>query len=55
MKAVDVPLIENSVCNAKLKKTRLGASFLLDSSFLCAGGETSKDGNKDGNLKTSDF
>lgn len=41
---VDVPLIPNAVCQTALRKTRLGASFVLNkSSFICAGGEAGKD------------
>ncbi|XP_005178152.2 phenoloxidase-activating factor 2 [Musca domestica] len=41
---VDVPLIPNADCQAALRQTRLGATFVLDNaSFICAGGEAGKD------------
>ena len=41
---VDVPLIPNADCQTALRRTRLGASFVLsNSSFVCAGGEAGKD------------
>lgn len=41
---VDVPLVTNVACQTSLRATRLGASFVLDSSsFICAGGEPGKD------------
>lgn len=43
-KEVDVPVLANTVCETTLRTTRLGSSFLFDtSSFICAGGEASKD------------
>lgn len=44
MKQVDVPILQNTVCQSELQATRLGAGFVFDtSSFICAGGEVSKD------------
>lgn len=43
MKAVDVPLDDIGSCQTKMRATRLGKSFNLDPSFLCAGGEAAKD------------
>jgi len=41
---VDLPLVDQTTCEANLRTTRLGSSFTLDrSSFLCAGGENGKD------------
>lgn len=41
---VDVPLVPNADCQAALRQTRLGATFVLDNaSFVCAGGEAGKD------------
>ncbi|XP_068155252.1 phenoloxidase-activating factor 2 [Drosophila tropicalis] len=41
---VDVPLIPNANCQAALRSTRLGSSFVLSpTSFICAGGEAGKD------------
>lgn len=43
-KEVDVPLIASTQCEAQLRSTRLGPTFLLDlASFICAGGEAGKD------------
>ena len=40
---VDVPLIDPASCQNFLRKTALGAKFILDvSSFICAGGEKGK-------------
>jgi hypothetical protein len=39
---VDVPIIESQRCQDFLRKTYLGSEFILDSSFLCAGGEEVK-------------
>lgn len=44
MKQVDVPILQSSVCQSVLATTRLGAGFVFDAnSFICAGGEASKD------------
>lgn len=41
---VDLRLVTNGVCQASLRRTRLGSAFQLDgNSFLCAGGENGKD------------
>ena len=41
---VDVPVITNDACQAALRATRLGATFVLNpTSFICAGGEAGKD------------
>lgn len=43
-KEVDVPILPAATCQSSLAATRLGASFLLDTtSFICAGGEYGKD------------
>jgi hypothetical protein len=40
MKAVDVPLINSTECENRLRQTVLKRTFVLDKeSFLCAGGE----------------
>lgn len=40
---VDVPLVDQATCQSKLRTTKLGSSFVLDTySFLCAGGEAGK-------------
>lgn len=43
LKEVDVPVISQENCQTALRSTRLGSSFVLDSSFMCAGGESGKD------------
>jgi plasma kallikrein len=40
---VDLQLIDHDKCQAALKLTRLGKNFVLDQSFMCAGGESGKD------------
>lgn len=43
-KQVDVPILQNTVCQSSLAATRLGPAFVFDTaSFLCAGGEPGKD------------
>lgn len=43
MKEVDVPIVDTNNCQTQLRTTRLGSSFVLDStSFMCAGGEAGK-------------
>ena len=46
MQEVDVPIISNSDCENKLRRTRLGPDFNLDPGFICAGGEEGKDACK---------
>lgn len=43
MKKVQLPFVERSQCETLLKRTRLGQSFRLHNSFMCAGGEEGKD------------
>ncbi|XP_071520816.1 inactive CLIP domain-containing serine protease A8-like [Panulirus ornatus] len=43
LKKVDLPLVAHGNCQEHLRKTRLGYEFILDKSFLCAGGEEGKD------------
>ncbi|KAL7301832.1 hypothetical protein TKK_0005439 [Trichogramma kaykai] len=44
MREVDVPILDGTDCENRLKNTRLGAAFILNrNSFLCAGGEPGKD------------
>ncbi|KAG5669222.1 hypothetical protein PVAND_017114 [Polypedilum vanderplanki] len=44
LKEIDLPLIDQTTCEAQLKATRLGENFTLDrNSFVCAGGEEGKD------------
>lgn len=43
-KEIDVPLVEQNLCQNQLRATRLTQNFQLDfSSFVCAGGELGKD------------
>ncbi|KAJ1526112.1 hypothetical protein ONE63_009275 [Megalurothrips usitatus] len=43
MKKIELPIVPNPQCQELLRKTRLGAYFLLDASFICAGGEVGRD------------
>ncbi|XP_047542273.1 phenoloxidase-activating factor 2-like isoform X1 [Vanessa atalanta] len=43
MKKVEVPTINNEICQSALRSTRLGRFFQLHSSFMCAGGEEDVD------------
>lgn len=44
IKEVEVPVLSGADCQTKLRNTRLGSSFTLDTnSFICAGGEAGKD------------
>lgn len=43
LKRVELPIINRDECQARLRDTRLGRFFILDPSFICAGGERGKD------------
>merc|ERR1719297_164535 len=43
MNEIDLPLVDHDTCEDKLRQTRLGKKFKLDSSFVCAGGVDGKD------------
>ncbi|XP_026826971.1 uncharacterized protein LOC105286577 [Ooceraea biroi] len=43
LKEVEVPVLTQEGCQTALRRTRLGSNFVLDGSFLCAGGEPGKD------------
>lgn len=43
LKEVDVPVLTQESCQTALRGTRLGQFFILDKSFMCAGGEAGKD------------
>lgn len=43
LKRVELPIVPRDECQIKLRETRLGRHFILDESFLCAGGESGKD------------
>lgn len=46
LKEVDLPVVANFECEQRLKRTRLGADFVLHPGFLCAGGEEGKGTNE---------
>ncbi|GJQ81592.1 CLIPA10 [Trypoxylus dichotomus] len=39
LKKLELPFVERSSCQSSLRTTRLGRYFVLDHSFVCAGGE----------------
>ena len=43
LKEVWMNVIEQNSCQEKLRKTKLGQFFVLDKSFICAGGEVDID------------
>lgn len=43
LKKIELPIVPVEQCQAALRKTRLGSSYILHDSFLCAGGEEGKD------------
>ncbi|XP_055837511.1 phenoloxidase-activating factor 2-like [Episyrphus balteatus] len=43
MKKLELPVVPNAKCQNDLRQTRLGQSFELHSSLMCAGGEFGKD------------
>lgn len=43
LKKINLPVVPHNQCQDLLRKTRLGKYFVLDSSFICAGGESDKD------------
>ncbi|XP_050420468.1 phenoloxidase-activating factor 2-like isoform X2 [Adelges cooleyi] len=43
LKKIELPIVPRSACLDELRKTRLGESFELHESFICAGGEDGKD------------
>lgn len=44
LKKVDVPIVAPATCQSQLQAARLGTGYVLDTaSFVCAGGEASKD------------
>ncbi|XP_050501176.1 phenoloxidase-activating factor 2-like isoform X2 [Diabrotica virgifera virgifera] len=46
LKKVELPIVPFHKCEEQLRKTRLGAGFILNESFMCAGGEKNKDACK---------
>lgn len=43
LKRVELPIVQRDECQKRLRETRLGHYFILDKSFVCAGGERGKD------------
>ena len=43
LKQVSLPIVDNPLCQAYLRRTRLGQTFSLHESFLCAGGKRGAD------------
>lgn len=43
LKKVDLLIVPNEECQRALRKTRLGSTFTLHESFICAGGQPGKD------------
>ncbi|KAI4500249.1 hypothetical protein M0802_004666 [Mischocyttarus mexicanus] len=43
LKKVEVPIVPRDTCQNILRQTRLGKYFVLDRTFICAGGEKGKD------------
>ena len=43
LKQVELPIVGNDECQALLRKTSLKSSFILDESFVCAGGKKGAD------------
>merc|ERR1711874_629040 len=43
LKEIDLPVVNQGVCQDKLRSTRLGQKYKLHDSFLCAGGIAGKD------------
>ncbi|RLU22623.1 hypothetical protein DMN91_004901 [Ooceraea biroi] len=43
LKKVELPVVPHNICQNVLRTTRLGRYFVLDQSFICAGGEAGRD------------
>nr|2B9L_A Chain A, prophenoloxidase activating factor [Holotrichia diomphalia] len=43
LKKIQLPTVDRDKCQADLRNTRLGLKFVLDQTFVCAGGEQGKD------------
>lgn len=43
LKKIELPVVPNENCENMIKKTRLGPTFKLHPSFMCAGGEEGRD------------
>ena len=42
LKKIDLPVIERQACTEMFRNTQLGKNFVLDESYICAGGEKGK-------------
>ena len=43
LRQVEMGMIDHALCEENLKKTRLKSDFVLEESFICAGGENDVD------------
>ncbi|KAI4458059.1 serine protease-related [Holotrichia oblita] len=43
LKKIQLPMVPRDKCESDLRRTRLGTHFILDKTFVCAGGEAGKD------------
>ncbi|XP_062555591.1 phenoloxidase-activating factor 2-like [Armigeres subalbatus] len=43
LKKVELPVVPHQSCQSSMRTTRLGLRFILDKSFVCAGGEVGQD------------
>nr|XP_029712807.1 phenoloxidase-activating factor 2-like isoform X1 [Aedes albopictus]XP_029712808.1 phenoloxidase-activating factor 2-like isoform X1 [Aedes albopictus] len=43
LKKVELPVVPHQSCQQSMRSTRLGSRFILDKSFMCAGGEVGQD------------
>lgn len=43
LRSIEVPVVPHNKCQAAFRNTRLGPSFILDPSYMCAGGEENVD------------
>ncbi|XP_015521043.2 phenoloxidase-activating factor 2 [Neodiprion lecontei] len=43
LKKIELPVVPHTPCQTNLRRTRLGNAFILDQSFICAGGEAGQD------------
>lgn len=43
MKLIELSVVERTQCQDAVRKTRVGKLFVLDQSFICAGGEAGMD------------
>lgn len=43
LKKIEIPTVNFAECQSTLRKKRMGKRFVLDNSFMCAGGESEID------------